>query len=120
MYSNMKYYENICNCLRVIQQDKNRKLKSANCWQQTSLSHFFLMNLFQIFVSSYRNHMVIFDIVSGRIHLLSILVTFLFLSEGAGSSVPFQLNSYQDAGYRYIFNFLRKMNQMVFLVYNLL
>ena len=37
MYSNMKCYENICNCLRVIQQDKNRKLKSANCWQQTSL-----------------------------------------------------------------------------------
>ena len=37
MYSNMKYYENICNCLRVIQQDINRKLKSANCWQQTSL-----------------------------------------------------------------------------------
>ena len=38
MYSNMKYYENICNCLRVIQQDINRKLKSANCWQRTSLS----------------------------------------------------------------------------------
>ena len=38
MYSNMKYYENICNCLRVIQQNKNRKLKYANCWQQTSLS----------------------------------------------------------------------------------
>ena len=38
MYSNMKYYENICNCLGVIQQDKNRKLKSANCWQQTSLN----------------------------------------------------------------------------------
>ena len=37
MYSNIKYYENICNCLRVIQQDINRKLKSANCWQQTSL-----------------------------------------------------------------------------------
>ena len=37
MYSNMKYYENICNCLRVIQQDINRKLKSANCWQRTSL-----------------------------------------------------------------------------------
>ena len=37
MYSNMKYYENICNCLRVIQQDINRKLKSANCWQQTSI-----------------------------------------------------------------------------------
>ena len=37
IYSNTKYYENICNCLRVIQQDKNRKLKSANCWQQTSL-----------------------------------------------------------------------------------
>ena len=37
MYSNMKYYENICNCLRVIQQDVNRKLKSANCWQGTSL-----------------------------------------------------------------------------------
>ena len=26
----MKYYENFCNCLRVIQQDKNRKLKFAN------------------------------------------------------------------------------------------
>ena len=39
MYSNMKYYENICNCLRVIQQDINRKLKSANCWQRTSLTH---------------------------------------------------------------------------------
>ena len=38
MYSNMKYYENICNCLRVIQQEKNRKLKSYNCWQQTSLT----------------------------------------------------------------------------------
>ena len=38
MYSNMKYYENICNCLSVIQQNINRKLKSANCWQQTSLS----------------------------------------------------------------------------------
>ena len=37
MYSNMKYYENIRNCLRVIQQDINRKLKSANCWRQTSL-----------------------------------------------------------------------------------
>ena len=37
MYSNMKYYQNICNCLRVIQQDINRKLKSANCWQRTSL-----------------------------------------------------------------------------------
>ena len=29
MYLNMTYYENICNCLRVIQQDINRKLKSA-------------------------------------------------------------------------------------------
>ena len=38
MYSNMKYYKNICNCLRVIQQDINRKLKSANCWQRTSLN----------------------------------------------------------------------------------
>ena len=38
MYSNMKYYENICNCLRVIQQYINRKLKSANCWQRTSLN----------------------------------------------------------------------------------
>ena len=38
MYSNMKFYENICNCLRVIQQYINRKLKSANCWQQTSLN----------------------------------------------------------------------------------
>ena len=37
MYSNMKYYKNICNCLRVIQQYINRKLKSANCWQRTSL-----------------------------------------------------------------------------------
>ena len=37
MYSNMKYYENICNCLRAIQQNINRKLKSANCWQRTSL-----------------------------------------------------------------------------------
>ena len=36
----MNYYENICNCLRVIQQDLNRKLKSANCWQRTSLSYF--------------------------------------------------------------------------------
>ena len=41
MYSNMKYYENICNCLRVIQQNINRKLKSANCWQRTSLNSFF-------------------------------------------------------------------------------
>ena len=41
MYSNMKYYENICNCLRVIQQDINRKLKSANCWQRTSLKQLF-------------------------------------------------------------------------------
>ena len=39
MYSNMKYYEHICNCLRVIQQDINRKLKSANCWQRTSLNN---------------------------------------------------------------------------------
>ena len=38
MYSNMKYYETICNCLRVIQQYINRKLKSANCWQRTSLN----------------------------------------------------------------------------------
>ena len=37
MYSNMKYNENICICLRVIQQDINRKLNSANCWQRTSL-----------------------------------------------------------------------------------
>ena len=37
MYSNMKYNENICNCLRVIQQNINRKLKSASCWQQTIL-----------------------------------------------------------------------------------
>ena len=42
MYSNMKYYENICNCLRVIQQDINRKLKSANCWQRTSLNQCFI------------------------------------------------------------------------------
>ena len=40
MYSNMKNYENICNCLRVIQQDINRKLKSANCWQRTSLREY--------------------------------------------------------------------------------
>ena len=39
MYSNMKFYENICNCFRVIQQDINRKLKSANCWQRTSLNN---------------------------------------------------------------------------------
>ena len=29
MYSNMKYYVNICKCLRVIQQRKNRKLKKG-------------------------------------------------------------------------------------------
>ena len=39
----MKYYENICNCLRVIQQDINRKFKSANCWQQTSLNDFVIV-----------------------------------------------------------------------------
>ena len=39
MYSNMKNYEHIYNSLRVTQQNKNRKLKSANCWQQTSLTH---------------------------------------------------------------------------------
>ena len=38
MYSNMKYYENICTCLRVIQLSKNRKLKDDNCWQRTSLT----------------------------------------------------------------------------------
>ena len=27
MYSNMKYYENICNCLRVIQQDKKQEVE---------------------------------------------------------------------------------------------
>ena len=46
MYSNMKYYENVCDCLRVIQQSKNRKLKNENCWQQTSLS----LHLFNFFV----------------------------------------------------------------------
>ena len=30
MYSNLKNYENIYNCLRVIQQNKNRKLFSDN------------------------------------------------------------------------------------------
>ena len=38
MYLNIKNYENIYNCLRVIQQIKIRKSKSANCWQQTSLN----------------------------------------------------------------------------------
>ena len=38
MYSNMKYNKNICNCLRVILQDKNRKLKNDNCFQRTPLS----------------------------------------------------------------------------------
>ena len=42
MYSNKKYYENICNCLRVIQQYINRKLKSDNCWQRTSLKRIFV------------------------------------------------------------------------------
>ena len=37
MYSNMKEIRNTCNCLRVIQQDKNRKLKNQNCNQRTSL-----------------------------------------------------------------------------------
>ena len=45
MYSNMKYYENICNCLRVIQQNINRKLKSANCWQRTSLNVTYYANV---------------------------------------------------------------------------
>ena len=48
MYSNMKYYENICNCLRVIQQNINRKLKSANCWQRTSLSSLNCLHFFDI------------------------------------------------------------------------
>ena len=30
MYPNMKNYENIYNCLRVIQQNKNRKLIAAD------------------------------------------------------------------------------------------
>ena len=41
MYSNMMTYENIYNCLRAIQQNKNMKLKSLNCWQQTSLRHLY-------------------------------------------------------------------------------
>ena len=42
MYSNMKYhqYENICSCLRGIQQSQNRKLYNDNCWQRTSLTPF--------------------------------------------------------------------------------
>ena len=51
MYLNMKYYENICNCLRVIQQDINRKLKSANCWQRTSLKTSFF----------YRKHILLLN-----------------------------------------------------------
>ena len=36
----MKYCENICSRLRVIYQDKNRKLKlNDKCWQRTALNH---------------------------------------------------------------------------------
>ena len=38
MYSNMKYCENNCSRLRVIHQDKNRKLKNEKYWQRTSLN----------------------------------------------------------------------------------
>ena len=37
MYSNMKNFENIYNGLRIIQQNKNKKLKNDNCKQRTSL-----------------------------------------------------------------------------------
>ena len=38
MYSNIKYEENICNHLRDIQQNKNRKFRNVKCWQRTSLN----------------------------------------------------------------------------------
>ena len=38
MYPNMINYENILKCFRVIHQNKNRKLKSQNCKQRTSLN----------------------------------------------------------------------------------
>ena len=56
MYSNMKYYENICNCLRVIQQDINRKLKSANCWQQTSLRKLHRSKIFVVVSQRHREY----------------------------------------------------------------
>ena len=37
MYSDIKYLENICNRLRDIQQNKNRKFRNVKCWQRTSL-----------------------------------------------------------------------------------
>ena len=46
MYSNVKYYENTCSCLRVIQQDKNKKLKNSNCWLRTSLSYYIIFHFF--------------------------------------------------------------------------
>ena len=39
IYSNLKYFENICMRLSVSQQSKNRKLKNDNCWQRTSLRY---------------------------------------------------------------------------------
>ena len=38
-YINVKYYENICNWLGIIQQDRNRKLKNDKCWQRSSLKY---------------------------------------------------------------------------------
>ena len=37
MYPNIKYWENICNRLRDIQQKKNRKFRNVKCEQRTSL-----------------------------------------------------------------------------------
>ena len=68
MYSNIKYYENICNCLRVIQQNINinRKLKSANCWQQTSLNLHELTD-FIIFLSKQPFTVFFLSFVNGRL-----------------------------------------------------
>ena len=37
MYRNIKYYENIWNCLRDIQQKKNRKFRNVKILKQKSI-----------------------------------------------------------------------------------
>ena len=64
MYSNMKYNEN----LRVIKQDKNRKLKKDNCWQRTSLSKISIFMIEQIYKSHEKLFVHCVQMLPGRVY----------------------------------------------------
>ena len=77
MYPNIKYYENICNRLRDIQQKKNRKFRNVKCWQRTSLKQ---KNLLIVNITNYpydRLLYIAFSDLACRLDGISVLLSLM-------------------------------------------